>query len=290
MITLRHLQFAALLPVAWASAQTPFSPRSGDTAYDLAGEFSYAASSPIGEGTRRLGETASTNIRGSAVMAIGVSPLSQFLIGAGGQWYGFDAPAGSLVPDRLGSLALKVGWNQVVSRQCVLRAEADPGNYGAGSFGAPVAFRAIYASSRDLQWAIGLNYDWRSGHPLVGGLGVRWKFAPAWTLALLVPAPRVEWEVRPDLALFAGFNLRGGTFKVADDFGRKAGRPGYDGQIVDYREITAVVGARWRIAADTTLNLSGGYMTDRRFQFDQRKLLLNGDGAPALQLSFTSAY
>lgn len=290
MKTLRLLTLAAVVPVAWLSAQTPFSPRSGDTTYDLAAEFSSAGSSAISEGSRRLGDIATTNARGSAVMAIAVNPLSQFLIGAGGQWYGFDAPAGSLVPDRLGSLALKVGWNQIVSRQCVLRAEADPGTYGAGSFGAPIAFRVIYASSRDLQWAIGLNYDWRSGHPLVGGLGVRWKFAPAWTLALLVPAPRVEWEVRPDLALFTGFNLRGGTFKVADDFGRTRGRPGYDGQTVDYREITAVVGARWRVAEGSTLNLSGGYMTDRRFQFDKRNLLLNGDGAPSLQLSFTSAY
>lgn len=290
MNKIRSLAFAALLPTAWLSAQTPMSPRSGESTYDLGAEVSYAGSSDINEGTRRLGQMATTNLRGSAVMAITQDAQNQLLVGAGGQWYNFDAPAGSLVPDQLGSLALKVGWNRVIDRQWSLRAEADPGVYGAGSFGAPFAFRAIYAVSRDLQWAIGVNYDWRSSNPLVGGVGVRWKFAPDWTLAFLIPAPRVEWAISKDLSLVAGFNLRGGTFKVADDFGRTRGRPAFDGQTVDYREITAVVGARWRLAEGTTLNLSGGYMTDRRFEFDDRNLLLNGDGAPSLQLSITSAF
>lgn len=290
MTNIRHLTLAALLPAAWLSAQNPMSPRSGDSTYDLAAEFSYAGSSNISEGTLRLGKMSTTNARGSAVMAITIDAQNQFLIGAGGQWYNFDAPAASLVPDQLGSLALKVGWNRAIDRQWSLRFEADPGNYGSGSFGAPIAFRAIYAASRDLQWAIGVNYDWRSGHPLAGGVGVRWKFAPDWTLAFLVPAPRVEWAVNKELSLVAGFNLRGGTFKVANDFGRTRGRPAFDSQTVDYREISAVIGARWLLSQGTTLNVGVGYMTDRRFQFDDRNLLLNGDGAPSLQLSITSAF
>ena len=284
------LTFAALLPAAWLTAQTPLSPRSGDTTYDNVAEFSYAGRSEIGEGTRRLGKISTTQARASSVLAVPFDAQNQFLIGAGAQWLSFDSPAASLVPARLSSVALKLGWNRALDAQWSLRAEADPGTYGAGSFGAPIAVRAIYAASRELQWAVGVNYDWRSGHPLIGGAGVRWQFAPEWTLALLLPAPRIEWAVTKEFSLHAGASLRGGTFRVADNFGRTRGRPAFDGQTVDYREITLGVGARWQLSPGTALHLSVGAMTDRRFEFHDRNLLLNGDGAPAAQLTFTSAF
>jgi len=284
------LALAALLTLALLHAQTPMSPRSGATTYDLVAEFSYAGRSDIGEGSRRLGEISTTQARASAVTALPLDASNQFLIGVGAQQLEFDPPAASLVPARLSSLALKLGWNRAIDAQWSFRAEVDPGTYGAGSFGAPLALRAIYAASRELQWAFGLNYDWRSSHPLVGGVGVRWQFAPEWTLSFLLPAPRIEWALTKDFSLSAGASLRGGTFRVADNFGRARGRPAFDGQRVDYREINVGVGARWRLAPGTALYLGVGALTDRRFEFDDRNLLLNGDGAPAAQLTLTSAF
>lgn len=280
----------ALVCTGAAHAQTPFSPRSGATTFDHTVEVFHAGRSDIGEGTRRLGEISTTSLRASTVVAIPAGPKDQFLAGVGGQWLEFDAPAASLVPDRLNSAALKLGWNRMLDPQWTFRAEIDPGIYGAGSFGAPLAMRAIYAASRELQWAFGLNYDWRSGTPLVGGVGVRWQFAPDWTLSFLIPAPRVEWSITKDFALTFGASLRGGTFRVADDFGRVRGRPAFNGETVDYREITVGVGARWKISTGTALYLGIGATTDRRFEFDDRNLLLNGDGAPAAQFTFTSTF
>jgi len=281
---------AALLQLALLQAQTPMTPRSGATAYDLVTEFSFAGRSDISEGTRRLGEISTTQARALAVVALPLDAQNMFLLGVGAQQFEFSPPAASLVPARLSSLAVKLGWNRVINPQWSFRAEADPGTYGAGSFGAPIALRAIYAASRDLQWALGVNYDWRSSRPLIGGVGVRWRFAPEWTLSFLLPAPRVEWALTKDFSLSAGIGLRGGTFRVADDFGRARGRPAFDGQTVDYREITLGVGARWQLAPGTALHLGVGAMTDRRFEFDDRNLLLNGDGAPAAQFTLTSAF
>lgn len=289
MILPRALAFTFLLSGA-LSAQAPLSPRSGATTHDLVAEISYAGRSAIHEGSRRLGEISTRHARAAAVMALPLGARDQFLIGFGAQGFAFQPPAASLVPDDLASLALKLGWNRALDAQWSVRAEIDPGTYGKSDFGAPIALRAIYAASRDLQWAFGVNYDWRSRRPLVGGVGVRWRFAPQWTLSFILPAPRIEWAVTPDLTLSAGASLRGGTFRVSDDFGRRRGRPAFDGQRVDYREINTGLGARWRLAPGTTLHLGIGYMTDRRFEFDDRNLLLNGDGAPAAQLTWTSAF
>lgn len=285
-----RLLATAALAAAALHAQTPMSPRTGATTYDNLVEFSHAGRSAIHEGSRRLGEISTTQARAHTVMALPLDARNTLLVGFVAQWLDFNPPPASLVPASLDAVAFKLGWNRAFDSQWSLRLEADPGTYGAGSFGAPVAVRAIYAASRELQWAFGVNYDWRSAHPLVGGVGVRWQFAPQWTLSLLLPAPRVEWAITKNFSLTAGASLRGGTFRVADNFGRTRGRPAFDRQTVDYREINLGVGARWQLAPGTALNFGVGRMTDRRFEFDDRNLLLNGDGAPAAQLTFTSAF
>lgn len=289
MKSLLGLLLALVIPTSgWA--QAPLSPRSGANTLESGIDIFRSGYSAISEGSRRLGEVATTSGRASAVLAAPVTPHDTILIGLGTQWLEFDAPAASLVPPELKSVAAKLGWNHAFDSQWSFRFEADPGVYGAGSFGAPMALRAIYAVDRDLQWAFGVNYDWRSGTPLLGGVGVRWHFAPAWTLAFLLPNPRLEWAIGRNLTLTLGASLRGGTFRVADDFGRTRGRPAFDGQTVDYREISVGAGARWQFSRQTTLSLGVGATTDRRFAFDGRNLLLNGKGAPAAQLTFTSSY
>lgn len=270
-------------------AQTPMSPRSGSTPTDLLAEYAWAGRSAIAEGTRPLGRIGGSHWRGHAIVALPTDANTVFLVGVGGQELQFNPDAGSPIPDRLSSAAFKLGVNYRFDQQWSLRTEVDAGRYG-DMWNAPFAVRAIYATSADLQWAMGLNVDFRSAHPVVGGVGVRWKFAPDWTLQLLIPAPRVEWAVAPDITLFAGASLRGGTFRLADDFGRTHGRPTLDRQIVDYREINVGIGARWQCTPACAVNLGVGQLLDRRFQFHDRNLLFNGDGAPAAQLTVTGVF
>jgi hypothetical protein len=289
MKTLRFLPLSVLLPL-WLSAQTAPSSRPTSMRFDHVVDFAHASAADINEGSVRLGRISSTQVRASSVVSVPLDEQNHLLAGIAMQWLKFDPPSASLVPSSLTAVAARVGWNYAPPTQWTFRAEADPGVYGAGSFGAPVALRAVYAPNRELQWAIGLNYDWRSGHPLIGGVGVRWQFAPDWTLSLLLPAPRLEWTITRKVSLFAGATLNGGTFQVADNFGRTRGRPEFDGQTVDYREITLAAGFRWQASPATTLHVGVGATTDRRLEFPHRSLLLNGDGAPALQLSITSTY
>jgi len=273
------------------------SPRAGATTWEHLAEVSYAGRAAIAQGTRPLGEISSRQLRFSTVYAQPLSQQTTFLAGLGWQRLEFSPPAGSPVPDHLGSVALKLGCNHQFTPQWSGRLEIDPGLYSdfaggtsGGDFNAPMALRLIYAASRDVQWAGGVNLDFRSGIPVFGGIGVRWQFAPDWTLLLLLPAPRVEYAIASGVTLFAGAALRGGTFRVAPDYGRKRGRPELDNQNVDYREITIGAGVRWQLKPGLALNAGAGRMLDRRFEFEKRNLLLNGDGAPSLQLTLTGAF
>jgi hypothetical protein len=215
----------------------------------------------------------------------------------GAAWRRFDFSGSRAdVPESLSSAALKLGYTRKLSPEWQLWAEIDPGLYSdfedvsSDDFNVPFGLRAIYAASRDVQWGFALFADPRGSTPVVGGIGVRWKFAPDWTLLAFLPEPRIEYAVSPELSLYAVANIRGGTFRVAEDFGRRRGRPELDNQDLDFREIGAGVGARWKLSPTVSLNASVGWMIDRRFEFDDRDLLLNGDGAPSFQLMLTGAF
>ena len=284
------------LGITAVGGQTPVAPRFGDHVFETTLEFSYAGKSDIAEGTRPLGQIETQQTRISAVRTIAINPQSAWIVGGSWQQFAFSPAAGAPLPDRLSALCLKFGYNHQLDARWTLRTEIDPGLYsdfhdiGGGDFNAPLGLRVVYGASRELQWFVGVNVDLRSSHPVIGGPGLRWQFAPEWSLLLMVPAPRVEFAVNKELTLFAGLNLRGGTFRVADDFGRRHGRSALDRQNLSYRELSAGAGMRWNVNPGLALNVGAGWMFDRRFEFDDRNLLLNGDGAPLLQLTLTGRF
>ena len=67
-------------------------------------------------------------------------------------------------------------------------------------------------------------------------------------------------------------------------------RPELDDQNVGYRELSAGAGARWQLAPNVAFSASVGWLFDRRFEFDDRNLLLNGDGAATFQISLSGTF
>jgi hypothetical protein len=280
-----------------ALAFAPFtSARSFEAAPENELSFSSTAAARLAEGSRRFADLDGTHLRVAHGTTLTYPGGAALLAGIAFEQYGFDAPASTPVPAHLRSASLTLGWRQPIDEHWSWQVEAHPGLYGeslgAGSdgFDVPVSLRLVRASSATLQWAVGLDYDPRSGHPLVGGLGVRWQFAPHWTLLALPPAPQVEYEFSPQLTGFAGLALQRGSYRVAADFGRTHGRPALDHAIVDYREIVVQAGARWRPAPQFELAASAGWLTDRRFAFAEQNLLVHGSGAPYLRAAITHRY
>ncbi len=280
----------ALLP-----AQTITAPGGPGPAFAWSTEFSASGKSAIAEGTRALGDIRHSYAAAEASTTLALDQGSALILG--GSWKRFDFSGSRAdAPESLTALSLKLGYARQLSPQWSLRAEIDPGVYSdfedvsGDDFNAPFGVRLLYAQSRELQWGFALFVDPRGSNPVIGGVGARWVFAPDWTLLFFLPEPRIEYAVSPTVSLYAGAGLRGGTFRVAEDFGRKRGRAALDNQDVDFRELSAGVGVRWTIDKSITAELGVGRLLDRRFEYEKRNLLLNGDGAVQFNLSVSGSF
>jgi hypothetical protein len=293
---LRRFLATLLIAPAFVCAQSTVAPRAPDQPLETVIEFSCAGSAGIAEGTRALGRISGSEARVAAVRTHTLDTQSAWLLGASWQRLDFCPPAGAPIPSELTVLALKLGYSRQLDPAWALRLDIDPGLYsdlhdlGGGDFNAPFGLRLVRTVNRELQWLIALDVDLRSGTPVLGGAGARWQVTPDCTLLLMVPSPRVEWTVSPLLTLFVGADLRSGAFRVADDFGRLHARPLLDGQIVDYREISASAGLRWQLTPAVAVHAAAGWMFDRRFNYAERNLLLNGAGAATAQLTVTGTF
>jgi hypothetical protein len=286
---------ASLLIAAPGAAQTIVAPTGKGEAIEWRAEFTTTGHSDIAEGSRALGELRHWHARVEGDRSLPLSNDASLRLGAG--WRRFDFAGGRAdVPESLTALALKIGYTRTFSPRWSLLAEIEPGLYSdfedisGDDFNAPFGLRLMYAQKRELQWAFAVFVDARSSRPVIGGVGARWQFAPQWTLLAFLPAPRVEYAASSALTLYAGASLQGGTFRVAEDFGRRRGRPILDNQDIGFREITAGAGARWKLKPGLSVNLGLGWMLDRRFEFEERDLLINGDGAPSLTLGASGSF
>jgi hypothetical protein len=277
-------------------AQTPLSPRSSENDVEYLAEVAYAGRAGIAAGSQALGDIDSLQVRLNAVRTLPIDAGSAWLLGIGAERFEFNPPAGQPIPDRLAAYTLKLGYNRQLDPRWALRAKLDPGLYGAegaggsGAFNIPTTLGLGYARSREVQWFFGVNVDPRAAYPVVGVGGVRWQLAGAWTLQAMFPESRIEYAASRDLTLFAAATLSTATYRVAQDFGRRHGRTDLDNQQVSYRELNAGVGLRYRLTPAVALAVTAGWMLDRRFEFRDRHLLLNGAGAPSAQVTLSGAF
>ena len=289
--------FAALLAVRVASwAQARVYPILADFDQALGAEVSYSLPSPISRGSSRLGDIDALHARAGWIGTIRASGSYAWLTGL--EWRGssFDAPAGAPIPEDVHSLALKLGNEWRFAERWIARFEVDPGLYSDfedlswDDFNAPFALRLTYSSTTNLTWVLGLGVDVRSDLPVVGGPGVRWRFSPDWTLNLIMPRPRIEFAANDLVTVFAGGELKSGSWRLSEDFGARVNEAKLNSEIVDYREIRVGAGLRWRMGRRWSATFDGGWVIDRRFTFERENLLLNGDGAPYLQVGVVALF
>jgi len=193
-------------------------------------------------------------------------------LGVGYDRYDFGFAGPGLIPETLQSLRLVAGIDLKIS-DILMRIEAQPGFYGdnrgfnTGDFNCPIVFGASYLTSKDVQWILGLSYDGNRSYPIMGGLGVRWKFADRWVLNFVPPDPRLEYKASDDLTLFAGAHLINSTFRVSDSFGAVPHGRVYNNAIVEYTEVRTGAGASWKLRGKGTLDVELGYEAYRDFDY-----------------------
>lgn len=289
---------AIVVPLA---ADDPLDPLASPYGRDRFGNappaaFSYAWPSTIRLGDDALGDIDSAEFVASYVDAFGGGASWDWLAGANWRRHQFDLPDASPLPDTLQGAAAVVGAHWRINDRWRARLEVQPGIYSdfrdvSGSdFNAPVLVEAAYRFHDRLEVGVQLNVDAFRESPVFGSVGVSWRIDDRWLFSLWIPRPQIEFALDEQWTVFAGASFAGGSFRVAEDFGQGVGRPELGDTVVDFQEVRAGVGVRFTVLDKLALELAGGWMIDRRFHFHERDLLVNGDGAPYVQLSLGATW
>ena len=212
--------------------------------------------------------------------------------------YSFSFGNNAAIPDDLHSTALIIGLDTQLSDSILIRVEAQPGFYGTDfddfgqdTFNVPFIIGGTYIYSSNLQFVFGIGFDaWRQSPVLPGG-GVRWKFAPEWTLNAVVPKPRLEYEPNSNLLLFAGADLRLSSYRVEKNFGTLRGDTSLNHASISYEEARLGAGLEWKLSSAVKLSVEGGYIPFRNFDFHRTQVRYHQDGgAPYARIGFSAAF
>jgi hypothetical protein len=169
---------------------------------------------------------------------------------------------------------LVIGLDTQFSDSILFRIEAQPGIYGAGmddldwdAANIPFVLGGTYIVSPDLQLILGIGVDVNRKYPVAPGGGIRWRISSQLVLNAVIPTPRLEFEVSPQLTLHAGGVIKNQTFRMSDDLGTAGGQPELDHAVLTYSEIRTGAGFDWKIGSAFTLSAEGGYLAWREFDF-----------------------
>ncbi len=199
----------------------------------------------------------------------GEGPLYRF--GLELQRFSFGLPRLAPFPNTLQAVNAVVGVDLQLFDSWLVRVEAAPGFYGGSSdlrssdFNVPFIIGGSYIAGANLQWILGLSIDVNREYPVIPAIGVRWSFLDRWVLDAVLPTPRLEFEWSKSLTLFTGADIKDGTFRVSGDLGTN--QPRLNNAIVEYAEIRVGGGLSWKLASGVIVEVDGGYMPYREFDF-----------------------
>jgi hypothetical protein len=217
-------------------------------------------------------------------------------IGAEWQRFSFMPPRASAVPATLQQASAIVGFDYQLAEQWLMRAELQPGMYGDLSkldgrhFDAPLLLGFVYLIDADLQWLIGLRVDFRSQYPVFPAAGVRWKFDDLWTLNLMLPNPRLEYDVSSKLQAYVGAEILARTYVVGNHFGDDRGLPQLNHATLDYMELHLGPGLSWKARPNLTLEADAGYVVYRSWDFFDQHINPTSHPVPYLQLGVKARF
>ncbi|HVF70709.1 MAG TPA: DUF6268 family outer membrane beta-barrel protein [Chthoniobacterales bacterium] len=202
------------------------------------------------------------------------------------------------IPDDLHSTAFIIGLDTQLSDSVLIRVEAQPGYYGTDfddfgrdTFNVPFLIGGTYIYSSSLQFVFGIGFDALRQTPLLPGGGVRWKFAPEWTLNAVVPKPRLEYQPNSSLLLFAGADIRLSSYRVEKNFGTLRGDTALNHASISYQELRTGAGLEWKVSTGVKLSVEGGYIPFRSFDFHRTQVRYHQEGgAPYARIGFSAAF
>ena len=199
--------------------------------------------------------------------------------------YSFSYGGNAAIPDVLESTNLVLGLDTEFSDSFLIRLEAQPGFYGTDfddfgqdTFNVPVVIGGTYIINSGFQIVFGVGIDALRKYPVLPGGGIRWKFAPQWTLNAVAPTPRLEYEVSSSFMLYGGADIRATSYRVDKQFGTMRGNTALNHAAITYEEVRAGGGLEWKLTSAIKLVAEGGFIPFRNFDFHRTDVRYHQDG------------
>jgi hypothetical protein len=256
-----------------SSGSTGSSASASWLSYDLDAESSFFGRGEAKAASTNVGNITEISSSASFVLSAQVRDTALLRLGVEWQRYSFEPDAQAPVPDSVQGLDLAIGADLQVSPAVLLRIEAHPGIYSQfGSvswqdFNVPFEVVGTYFVSSELLFIGGVYVDVDSDTPVFPVIGVHWKVSDKWVIEGVAPRPQLQYLLSDSTTLFAGADLREGTFRMDEQFGQERGIPKLNDAILDYFEIRAGAGLTWKMAKNVNLDFEGGCTPYRRFEY-----------------------
>ncbi len=276
--------------VALVETEAPFS-------FDFEAEETYAGRGDVVRGSLSVRDFYESDFQAHFILTPRVA-FGILRLGVQTERYGFGFGNMAPIPNLLHSTALVLGLDTELSDSFLIRIEATPGFYGTDfddfgrdTFNVPVIIGGTYIYSSTLQFIFGVGIDALRDNPVLPGGGVRWKFAPEWTLNAVVPTPRLEYEPNSNVLFYVGADIRATSYRVEKDFGTLRGNPALNHAALTYGELRAGAGLEWKLSSAVKLSLEGGAIPWRNFDFHRTEVRYHQDdivpyGMIALRAAF----
>jgi hypothetical protein len=212
--------------------------------------------------------------------------------------YSFGFGRNGALPDVLESSNLIIGLDTEFSDSFLIRLEAQPGyygtdfdDYGQDTFNVPVVIGGTYIFNSNFQLIFGIGIDALRKNPVLPGGGVRWKFAPQWTLNAVVPTPRLEFELNSSLMFYGGADIRATSYRMDKQFGTVRGDPSLNHAALTYEEVRLGGGFDWKLSSAIKFSAEGGFIPYRSFDFHRTEVRYHQDGgAPYAMFALHAAF
>jgi hypothetical protein len=299
---------AASLPLSSIYAQTlsvapkPTELSRGATVSPISYEFE-AESSYIGDGAATHGRGNYGNfseISSSASVVVSDQIRNNFILRLGVQWerYAFDTSSPvTPIPDAVEGVNAVIGADIQLTSALLVRIEAHPGAYGSFKhgnsrlFNVPITIGASYFQTPDLVFIAGLGIDPNSNVPVFPAVGVHWKVSDRWLIDGVAPRPQVQFSLTDKITLFAGADIRNGTFRMDNQFGHSVRLEKLNNAILDYWEVRGGGGLTWAIWNGINLDIEGGVVPYRRFDFNRANFkVTSSDWAPYVRVGLSASF
>jgi opacity protein-like surface antigen len=219
-------------------------------------------------------------------------------LGMQAERYSFSYGGNAAIPDGLESTSLILGLDTEFSDSFLIRLEAQPGFYGTDfddfgwdTFNVPVVLGGTYIVNSGFQIVFGVGIDALRKYPVLPGGGIRWKFAPQWTLNAVAPTPRLEYELNGNFMLYGGADIRATSYRVDKQFGTVRGNTALNHAALTYEEVRTGGGFEWKLTSSIKLSVEGGFIPFRNFDFHRADVRYHQDGgAPYGTLALHAAF